>query len=166
MNFQAVSVGQKLAIDNYDNSCVDDTDPKINQQPGGYTDGAGTPSVVLAYGLQQTDQALASMIVALKNEGLYDSTLFIVSAKHGQSPINPVKTNKPSHFADLVAALPDGKTNPAAIAITNAAACPTGPCGFVQDDDIALIWLQGQNIPDQQVADYLKLTPQRCSSMR
>lgn len=24
--------------------------------------------------------------------------------------------------------------------------CTTGPCGFVQDDDIALIWLQGQNI--------------------
>jgi hypothetical protein len=155
MNFQAVSVGQKLVIDNYDNSCVDDTDPKINQQPGGYTDGAGTPSVVLAYGLQQTDQALASMIVALKNEGIYDSTLIIVSAKHGQSPINPVKVNKPGHFADLVAALPDGKTNPAAIAITNAANCATGPCGFVQDDDIALIWLQGQNISNQQVADYL-----------
>jgi Type I phosphodiesterase / nucleotide pyrophosphatase len=155
MNFQAVSVGQKLAKDNYDNSCVDDTDPAINQQPGGYTDGAGTPSTVLAYGLKQTDQALASMIVALKNQGLYDKTLFIVSAKHGQSPINPVKTNKPGHFADLVAALPDGKTNPAAIAITNAANCPTGPCGFVQDDDIALVWLQGQNISNQQVADYL-----------
>jgi arylsulfatase A-like enzyme len=155
MNFQAVSVGQKLSVDNFDNSCVDDTDPKINQQPGGYADGAGTPSVVLAYGLQKTDQALASMIVALKNKGLYDSTLFIVGSKHGQSPINPVKVNKPGHFADLVAALPDGKTNPAAIAITNAAGCPTGPCGFVQDDDIALIWLQGQNIPNQQVADYL-----------
>jgi hypothetical protein len=155
MNFQAVSVGQKLAKDNFDNSCADDTDPNINQQPGGYTDGAGTPSAVLAYGLQQTDQALASMIVALKSEGIYDSTLFIVSAKHGQSPINPVKVNKPGHFADLVAALPDGKTNPAAIAITNAANCPTGPCGFVQDDDIALIWLQGQNISNQQVADYL-----------
>jgi hypothetical protein len=155
MNFQAVSVGQKLVKDNYDNSCVDDTDPKINQQPGGYTDGAGTPTAVLAYGLQKTDQALASMIVALRNEGLYDSTLFIVGAKHGQSPINPVKFNMAGHFADLVANLPDGKTNPAAIAITNAANCPTGPCGFVQDDDIALIWLQGQNISDQKVADYL-----------
>ena len=95
------------------------------------------------------------MIVALTNEGLYDSTLFIVSAKHGQSPINPLKFNKAGHFADLVSALPDGKTNPAAIAITNAANCPTGPCGFVQDDDIALIWLQGQNISGQKVADYL-----------
>ena len=155
MNFQAVSVGQKLAKDNYDHSCTDDTDPQINQQSGGYVDGAGTPTAVLDYGLRKTDEALASMITALQNRGLYDSTLFIVSAKHGQSPINPLKINKPGHFADLVAALPDGHSNPAAIAITNAANCSTGPCGFVQDDDIALIWLQGQPVTDQQVADYL-----------
>src|SRR5258708_4070842 len=142
MNFQAVSVGQKLVKDNFDNSCVSDTDPTINQQPGGYTDGSGTPSAVLAYGLQQTDAALASMITALKNQGLYDSTLFIVSAKHGQSPINPAKINKPGHFADLVAALPDAGSNPATIAIVNPANCSTGSCAFVHDDDIALIWLQ------------------------
>jgi len=154
MNFQAVSVGQKLVKDNYDNSCVSDTNPAVNQQPGGYVDGSGTPSAVLAYGLQQTDAALASMIAALKAQGLYDSTLFIVTAKHGQSPINPAKVNKPGHFADLVAALPDAGTNPAAIAIANANNCTTGPCGFVQDDDIALIWLQGQNVSGQQVTDY------------
>jgi len=155
MNFQAVSVGQKLVEDNFDNSCVADTDPGINHQAGGYTDGSGTPSAVLAYGLQQTDAALASMIAALKGQGLYDSTLFIVTAKHGQSPINPAKINKPGHFADLVAALPGAGSDPAAIAIVNAANCATGPCGFVQDDDIALIWLQGQNISNQQVTDYL-----------
>ena len=88
------------------------------------------------------------MIQALKSQGIYDSTLIIVTAKHGQSPINPVKVNKPGHFANLVAALPDGSTNPAAIAITNAANCATGPCGFVQDDDIALIWLQDQSQTD------------------
>lgn len=155
MKFQGVSVGEKLSLDNFDNSCVDDTDPKINQQPGGYLDGAGTPSNVLAYALEKTDQALGQMIQALKQEGIYGSTLFIVSAKHGQSPINPVKVNKPGHFSDLVAALPDGTTNPAAIAIANAANCATGACGFVQDDDVALIWLQGQNISTSQVVDYL-----------
>jgi hypothetical protein len=155
MNFQAVSVGQKLVTDNYDNSCISDTDPSINHQAGGYLDGSGTPSAVLEYGLQQTDAALAKMIAALKNQGLYESTLFIVTAKHGQSPINPAKVNKPGHFSDLVAALPDASSNPAAIAIAGAANCPTGPCGFVQDDDIALIWLQGQNISNQQVTDYL-----------
>lgn len=154
MNFQAVSVGQKLAKDNKDGSCTDDTDPTINGTSGGYVDGAGTPTKVLAYGLRKTDEALASMIKALKDEGLYDSTLFIVSAKHGQSPINPVKVNKPGHFADLVAALPDAGTNSAAITLANAANCSTGPCGFVQDDDIALIWLQDQS-QTASVAAYL-----------
>lgn len=154
MNFQAVSVGQKLVTDNFDNSCAADTG-SLNHQPGGYLDGSGTPSAVLAYGLQQTDAALASMIAALKAQGLYNSTLFIVTAKHGQSPINPAKINKPGHFAALVAALPDSGTNPAGIAIANANNCSTGPCGFVQDDDIGLIWLQGQNISGEQVKNYL-----------
>jgi hypothetical protein len=144
MNFQAVSVGQKLAKDNSDGSCTDDTGA-LKGQPGGYKDGSGTPTDVLAFGLQKTDDALRSMIQALKAQHLYESTLFIVSAKHGQSPINPVKTNKPGHFADLVSALPDGKANPAALTLANAAACTTGPCGFVQDDDIALIWLPDQS---------------------
>ncbi len=143
MNFQAVSVGQKLAKDNSNGSCLDDT--MFTGQQGGYLDGDGTPSPVLAYGLQKTDDALRSMINALKSQGIYESTLFIVTAKHGQSPINPVRVNKPGHFADLVAALPDAGTNPGAIAITNAANCSTGACGFVQDDDVALIWLQDQS---------------------
>jgi predicted AlkP superfamily pyrophosphatase or phosphodiesterase len=156
MNFQAVSVGQKLAKDNSDGSCLDDVDPKLNGQSGGYRDGAGTPTDVLAYALRKTDDSLGAMIKALKNQNIYASTLFIVAAKHGQSPINPLKVNKPGHFADLVAALPDASSNPAAIAIANAAKCTTGVCGFVQDDDIALVWLQDQS-QTQQVAAYLNV---------
>ena len=154
MNFQAVSVGQKLEIDNKGGSCAADTDPTINGKPGGYLDGLGTPTAVLAFGFKKTDEALGDMIKALKSEGLYESTLFIVTAKHGQSPINPVKVNKPGHFADLVAALPDAATSPAAQAIASANACASGPCGFVQDDDIALIWLQDQS-QTAAVAAYL-----------
>jgi arylsulfatase A-like enzyme len=154
MNFQAVSVGQKLAKDNKSGSCSSDANPAINGQPGGYKDGSGNPTAVLSYGLQKTDESLGKMIKALRGAGIYDSTLFIVTAKHGQSPINPLKTNKPGHFADLVAALPDANINPAAIAIASANNCSTGPCGFVQDDDIALIWLQDQS-QTQAVADYL-----------
>src|SRR6185295_5175306 len=116
-----------------------------NGQPGGYKDGAGTPTDVLAYALQQTDEALGDIIQALKSQGIYESTLFIVTAKHGQSPINPVKVNKPGHFTDLVATLPDATTNPAAIILANVAACSSGPCGLVQDDDVALIWLPDQS---------------------
>jgi hypothetical protein len=158
MNFQAVSVGQKLSIDNKAGGCTADTDPTINGQPGGYLDGTGAPTAVLSFALNYVDGALGRMIKGLKAAGIYDSTLFIVSAKHGQTPINPVKTNKPGHFADLVAALSDAGTDPGALAIAKANACGTGPCGFVQDDDIALVWLahddQSQSKTDV-VAAYL-----------
>jgi hypothetical protein len=146
MNFQGVSVGQKLSTDNAAGGCADDT--MFTGKPGGYKDGLGTPTDVLEYALEQTDAALASMIQGLKVRHIYDSTLFIVSAKHGQSPINPTKINKPGHFADLVAALPDAATNGGAIAIASANACnppAQQACGFVQDDDIALIWLADQS---------------------
>ena len=154
MNFQAVSVGQKLAADNADPICNKTDGDRLRGKPGGYLDADATPTEVLAYSLEKTDAALASMIRALKDQGLYQSTLFLVTAKHGQSPIDPRKTNKPGHFADLVAALPDAGSNPAALAIASAGACATGPCGFVMDDDVALIWLQDQR-QTQAVADYL-----------
>ena len=62
MNFQAVSVGQKLEKDNGDGSCTADT--LFTGQAGGYTDGAGTPTAVLAYALRKTDDALGSFIKA------------------------------------------------------------------------------------------------------
>jgi hypothetical protein len=152
MNFQAVSVGQKLTHETPDPSCLVDAATTaaattLSTHTGGYVDGSGTPTDVLNYGLEQTDAALASMIDALKSEGLYESTLFVVTAKHGQSPINRANLNKPGHFADLVAALPvptDSSAAAAQAAIAVANACGTGPCGFVQDDDIALIWLADQ----------------------
>jgi hypothetical protein len=42
---------------------------------------------------------------------MYESSLFIVSAKHGQSPINPAKVNKPGHFASLVGTIYTGSTS-------------------------------------------------------
>ena len=158
MNFQAVSVGQKLAIDNKAGLCTADTDKTINGQPGGYVDGAGTPTAVLNYGLKFVDNSLWQMIKGLKAAGIYDSTLFIVSAKHGQSPINPAKVNKPGHFADIVFALDNN--NPNGIIINNAGNnCNSGPCGFVQDDDIALIWLPDQS-KTADVAAYLNQNAQ------
>ena len=78
-NFQAVSVGEKLK-----------TDP-VSGASGGYTDVLGTPSVGLAAELDYVDQSLGRMVNALKSEGVYDSTLIIVGAKHGQSPIDVSK---------------------------------------------------------------------------
>jgi hypothetical protein len=154
MNFQAVSVGQKVSHDNADARCNQTDGNALRGKSGGYLADAVTPTDVLAYGLNKTDAALGQMIQALKEQGIYDSTLFIVTAKHGQSPINPEKINKPGHFADLVASLPNSGSNAGALAIASANNCSTGSCGFVQDDDIALIWLEHQS-DTQAVSDYL-----------
>ena len=71
-NFQSVSVGEKLA-------------------GSGYSDVLGTPSAGLAGELDFVDASLGLMVAELKKKGIYDSTLIIVGAKHGQSPIDVTK---------------------------------------------------------------------------
>jgi hypothetical protein len=57
----------------------------------GYTDGLGTPSPTLEKGLNYTDHALGRIVTELKKNNLYDNTWIIVTAKHGQSPIDVKK---------------------------------------------------------------------------
>ena len=80
-NFQAVSVGEKLAVD------------PVTGAKGGYLDVLGTPGVGLAQELDFVDQSLGQFVSELKKQGLYESTAIIVSAKHGQSPIDITKRN-------------------------------------------------------------------------
>ncbi|HEY2686069.1 MAG TPA: alkaline phosphatase family protein [Steroidobacteraceae bacterium] len=78
-NFQAVSVGEKLAKD------------PVTGFTGGYTDVLGTPGQGLAGELDFIDQSIGKFVRELRAQHLYDSTLVIVSAKHGQSPIDGTK---------------------------------------------------------------------------
>ena len=78
-NFQAVSVGQKLAVD------------PVTGATGGYTDILGTPGPGLSSELDFIDQSLGKFVSELKKQDIYDSTLIIVGAKHGQSPIDVTK---------------------------------------------------------------------------
>jgi arylsulfatase A-like enzyme len=78
-NFQAVSVGEKLAKD------------PVTGLAGGYTDVLGAPGQALAGELDFIDQSIGKFVAELKKEGLYDSTLIIIGAKHGQSPIDVSK---------------------------------------------------------------------------
>jgi arylsulfatase A-like enzyme len=149
-DYQAVSVGQKVSHDTPDPSCINSSTAadaaRLAGQPGGYIDGSGTPTDVLSYALDAVDADLGLIVGALKQQNLYESTLIIITAKHGQSPINPIKINKPGHFADLVAGLsPANSAEMAAQQAVNVInSCGGGPCGFAQDDDIALLWLQDQ----------------------
>jgi hypothetical protein len=149
-DYQAVSVGQKVSHDTPDPSCINSSTAadaaRLRGQPGGYLDGSGAPSDVLSYALDAVDADLGLIVGALKQQNLYESTLIIITAKHGQSPINPAKISKPGHFADLVAGLTAANSGEAAAiqAVNIANNCSSGPCGFAQDDDIALLWLQDQ----------------------
>jgi hypothetical protein len=78
-NFQSVSVGEKLAVD------------PVSGLKGGYLDVLGTPGQALVGQIDFVDRSLGKMVQELKAQGIYDSTLLIVSAKHGQSPIDVSK---------------------------------------------------------------------------
>ena len=76
MNFQALSVGQKLI-------------EASNNTTGGYLDAGGTPSAALLDEFKFVDASIGAFVRELKERGLYDSTLIVITAKHGQSPIDP-----------------------------------------------------------------------------
>jgi hypothetical protein len=73
MTFQAITVGQKL------------------QAGMGYIDGTGTPSPALASAIDYTDKSIGEILHALKAQQLSSSTVVILTAKHGQTPIDVTK---------------------------------------------------------------------------
>lgn len=133
MNFQAVSVGQKLPV-------------------GGYVDASGTPSRNLAAAIAHTDASLGRIVGKLRNKGLLASTLIIVSAKHGQAPIDRstlameaggsgnASVQDPSgsvSAADPTVDSPSTFTNPNS-------GNTLSTSGHLQTDDVGLVWLQNQ----------------------
>ena len=56
---------------------------------GGYLDAAATPTPALLGEFKFVDASIAAFVDELKAKGLYDSTLIVITAKHGQSPIDP-----------------------------------------------------------------------------
>jgi hypothetical protein len=124
MNFQAVSVGQKLI--------------EPNTAIGGYENGEGIPTLPLRSEIQFVDDSIGEMVQELKDRGLYESTLVIITAKHGQSPINP----------NLYQAFPGHSgtngTTPATLlsSVIPASESPLNPTGIgATEDDVSLIWL-------------------------
>ena len=136
MNFQAVSVGQKLIE---------------GSTKGGYLDAAGTPGPSLLSEIEFADESIGEMVDNLKGRGILDSTLFIVTAKHGQSPIDP----------NAYSAVP-GKTSnglsPATLISNQLHAAmppsedPNGSGVGSTEDDVSLLWLTNPSYTDAAVA--------------
>ena len=129
MNFQAVSVAEKVTAN-------------------GYVDAAGTPSAELQASIEFVDQSLGKMLDALAAEKLLGKTLFIVGAKHGQSPIDVSKLH-----------MLKGSANPRLLpgnadVVDPADLLANGGVPLAQEtaDDIALIWLADQSqLPNARV---------------
>ncbi len=137
MNFQTVSVGQKL-VDPFE-SCARNTgggcDPSY--VPGGYEAGSTSSAPIftpqLTGAIESVDHALGSMVDELRSQGVLASTTIMITAKHGQSPIDPSKLAK----------IGSAETN----VLTAAGVTPAQ----VTDDDVSLVWLKDQSQTGQAV---------------
>lgn len=110
MNFQGVSVTQKT--------------------PGsGYANGDATPTATLLHAFDRTDASVGKIVAALKGQGLWSRTLLMVTAVHGDAPIDPAKVKivAPNLLAETV----------------NAVAA--GLVAHVTADAVALFWLTDQS---------------------
>ncbi len=123
MNFQAVSVGQKL-IENGVN--------------GGYTDAAGDPTPSMESEIKFADAAIDQMVDALDAQHLLDDTTIIITAKHGQSPID---TNR---FFPIPGHSGTNGMPPSAILASHLPASATSGLGLAEDD-ISQLWLLNSN---------------------
>jgi len=146
MNFQAVSVGQKLTHDRGDPSCNPADAARLHGKSGGYLDALAMPTEVLQYGLDKTDAALGrdgrgaeAHRPLPKDPGDRQREAWAGADRPGQGQQARPSAGPRRRFAGK-------RRQSAAQAIADAA---------VTDDDVALIWLQDQGQTDA-VADFLR----------
>ncbi|WP_263352811.1 alkaline phosphatase family protein [Acidicapsa acidisoli] len=119
MNFQSVYYGQSL------------NEPGVGA--GGYKNAAAVPSEELLSEIEFVDASIGDIVNALKDRGIYDETLVIVTAKHGESPIDPTRY------------VADGANTPATLLGTAIpfSESPLNPTGIgATEDDVSVLWLK------------------------
>ena len=124
MNFQAVYIGESVY--------------EPNVATGGYKNAAAVPSDPLLKQIEFVDASIGDIVNALKDAGIFDNTLLIVTAKHGDSPIDPL-----SYVAD-------GANTPATLlgSAIPFSESPLNPTGIgATEDDVSVLWLkQGASV--------------------
>jgi hypothetical protein len=119
MNFQAVYAGQILV------------EPGVGS--GGYKNAAALPSANLVKEIEFVDDSIGDIVNALKSRGIYDHTLIIITAKHGESPIDPNlymadTTNTPATLLGSAIPFSESPLNTTGIGAT--------------EDDVSVLWLK------------------------
>jgi hypothetical protein len=125
MNFQAVYTGVSVS--------------EPGAGVGGYQNAAGLPSAELLQEVQSVDASIGDIVDALKDKGIYDDTLIIITAKHGGSPIDPTRY------------VADGANTPATLMGTRIpfSESPLNTTGIgATEDDVSVLWLnKGESVP-------------------
>jgi hypothetical protein len=119
MNFQALYAGQILV------------EPGVGN--GGYQNAAGLPSAELLKEIEFVDASIGDIVNALKDRGIYDDTMIIVTAKHGESPIDPHlyqadTANTPATLLGSAIPYSESPLNTTGIGAT--------------EDDVSVLWLK------------------------
>jgi len=137
MNFQTVSTAQKLF-----NSEAVIGGPVL---PGGYLPGTSTPGPLLRSALTWVDQQLEAFDAAIQaNPQTAGATAIILTAKHGQSPLDPNQIKR----------IKDGPIIDAINAAWTAAHPGSGNLIVAGTDDD--LWQSYLSVKTQQAADFVK----------
>jgi Type I phosphodiesterase / nucleotide pyrophosphatase len=124
MNFQSVYTGESVY------------EPGVGT--GGYQNAAALPSDELLKDIEYVDASIGDIVNALKDAGLYDDTLLIITAKHGESPIDTSQyvadgTNTPATLLGSAIPYSESPLNSTGIGAT--------------EDDVSVLWLkQGESV--------------------
>jgi hypothetical protein len=119
MNFQAVYTGESVL--------------EPNEGKGGYQNAAALPSAELLKEIEYVDASIGDIVNALRDRGIYDDTLIIITAKHGESSIDPSRY------------VADGANTPATLLGTAIpfSESPLNPTGIgATEDDVSVLWLK------------------------
>jgi hypothetical protein len=121
MNFQSVYVGQSVN--------------EAGVAAGGYQNAAALPSHELLGEIEYVDTAIGLIVSALQKNNLYENTLLIITAKHGESPIDPTRyvadgTDTPATLLAEAGMIPYSES-------------PLNPTGVgATEDDVSVLWLK------------------------
>jgi hypothetical protein len=124
MNFQSVYVGQSVN--------------EAGVAVGGYKNAAALPSAELLQEIEYVDTCIGVIVNALKTNGIYNDTLLIITAKHGESPIDPTRyvadgTDTPATLMGKLIPWSESPLNKNGIGAT--------------EDDVSVLWLKkGVNV--------------------
>jgi hypothetical protein len=131
MNFQSVYTGESV------------NEPGV--AVGGYQNAAGWPSEELRKEIGFVDSSIGELVNALKDQGIYDDTLIIITAKHGGSPIDTIRyvgnTNTPATLLGTMIPYSESPLNPNGIGAT--------------EDDVSVLWLK-KGVSVQTAVDLLE----------